>query len=165
MAVVDIFAGNIPGHMLSGAIAYQVLRQESPTTIPAVRLVVEKNPWYEIRWKVQLDKLPESERDKMLFMLAARWADDIRTLDKAESRLPWHYVDFPFKPEGEPANIQAMQPPDETILTAIAESERVILSGSEPARQGIALSWLSPDRRRSPAAPCCKVVLAGVSAW
>jgi hypothetical protein len=35
--------------------------------------------WYEIRWKVQLDKLPESERDKMLFMLAARWADDIRT--------------------------------------------------------------------------------------
>ena len=96
MAVVDIFAGNIPRHMLSGAIAYQVLRQESPTTIPAVRLVVEKNPWYEIRWKVQLDKLPESERDKMLFMLAARWADDIRTLDKAESRLPWHYVDFPL---------------------------------------------------------------------
>jgi len=101
----------------------------------------------------------------MLFMLAARWADDIRTLDKAQSRLPWHYVDFPFKPEAEPANIQAMQPPEETILTAIAESERVILSGSEPARQGIALSWLSPDRRRSPAAPCCKVVLAGVSAW
>ena len=40
--------------------------------------------------------------------------------DKVESRLPWHYVDFPFKPEAEPANIQAVQPPQENILTAIA---------------------------------------------
>src|SRR5690349_3121258 len=111
MAVVDMFTWNIPGHMLSGAIAYQILQRENPFTITTVRSVLEKNPWYETRWRVQLDKLPESERDKMLFMFAARWADDIRTLDKAESRLPWHYVDFPFKPEGEPANIQAMQPP------------------------------------------------------
>jgi hypothetical protein len=111
MAVVDIFTWNLPGHMLSGAIAYQILQRENPFTITTVRSVLEKNPWYETRWRVQLDKLPESERDKMLFMFAARWADDIRTLDKAESRLPWHYVDFPFKPEGEPANIQAMQPP------------------------------------------------------
>src|ERR1044071_2628520 len=78
----------------------------------------------------------------MLFLLAARWADDIRTLDKAESRLPWHYVDFPFKPEGEPANIQAIQPPQENILTAIAENKRILRSGSDPARRGIALSWL-----------------------
>ena len=89
--------------MLSGAIAYQILQRESPSTIPAVRSVLEKNPWYESRWKAQLQKLPEAERDEMLFMLAARWADDVRTQDPAQSRLPWHYVDFPFKPEGEPA--------------------------------------------------------------
>ena len=97
--------------MLSGAIAYQILQRENPTTIPTVRSVLEKNPWYQTRWKAQLDKLPEDERDEMLFMLAARWADDIRTLDKAESHLPWHYIDFPFKPEGEPASIQVIQPP------------------------------------------------------
>ena len=78
----------------------------------------------------------------MLFMVAARWADDIRTLDKAESRLPWHYVDFPFKPEGEPANIQAIEPLEENILTAIAENERTVRSGNDPAKRGIALSWL-----------------------
>ena len=70
-----------------------------------------------------MEKLPEPDRDEMLFMLAARWADDIRTRDKAESRLPWHYIDFPFKPEGEPASIQAMQPPQDNILTAITENE------------------------------------------
>jgi hypothetical protein len=110
-------AWNIPGHMLNGAIAYQILQRENPFTIPIVRSVFEKNPWYETRWKAQLDKLPEAERDEMLFMIAARWADDIRTVDKSESRLPWHYVDFPFKPEGEPASIQAMEPPQENILT------------------------------------------------
>src|ERR1051325_9344870 len=78
----------------------------------------------------------------MLFMLAARWADDIRTLDKAETRLPWHYVDFPFKPEGEPANIQAVQPPQENILTAIAENTRILRTESDPARRGVALAWL-----------------------
>jgi len=70
-----------------------------------------------------LERLPQAERDEMLFMLVARWADDIRTLDKAESRLQWHYIVFPFKPEGEPASIQAMQPPQDNILTAITENE------------------------------------------
>jgi hypothetical protein len=135
-------AWNIPGYMLSGAIAYQILQRENPSTIPIVRSVLEKNPWYEMRWKPQLEKLPEPERDEMLFMLAARWADDIRTLDKAESHLPWHYVDFPFEPEGEPASIPSMQPPQENILTAIALNERAVRSESDATKRGIALAWL-----------------------
>ena len=138
----DGLAWNIPGHMLSGAIAYQILQRENPSTIPTVRPVLEKNSWYETRGKAQLDKQPASDRNEMLFMLAARWADDIRTRDKAESRLPWHYIDFPFKPEGEPASIKAMPPPQENILTAIAVNERILRSGSDPAKRGIALSWL-----------------------
>jgi hypothetical protein len=100
----DGLAWNIPGHMLSGAIAYQILQQQTPGTIPIIRSVLEKNPWFDTRWKSQLQKLPDTERDGVLFMLAARWADDIRIRDKAESHSPWHYIDFPFKPEGEPAS-------------------------------------------------------------
>ena len=73
-----------------------------------------------------MEKLSETERDEMLFMLAARWADDIRTRDKAESHPPWHYIDFPFKPVGEPASIQVVQPPRENIVTAIEENERIV---------------------------------------
>src|SRR5690349_16984311 len=135
-------AWNIPGHMLSGAIAYQILQRENPATIPVVRSILEKNPWYESRWKAQLVKLPERERDEMLFMLAARWAGDIRTRDKAESRLLWHYPDFPFKPEGEPASVQPIQPPHENILTVIAQNQRIALNGSEPEKRAIALTWL-----------------------
>jgi len=69
----DGLAWNIPGHMLSGAIAYQILQRESPTTIPSVRSALEKNLWYETRWKAQLEKLPQAEHDEILF-------DDRRTL-------------------------------------------------------------------------------------
>src|SRR5690349_23044256 len=142
LAASNSLAWNIPGHMLNGAIAYQILQRENPAAIPVVRSILEKNPWYESRWKAQLEKLPEGERDEMLFMLAARWADDIRTRDKAESRLPWHYIDFPFQPEGEPSSIQAIEPPQENILTAIAENMGILRSGSEPARRGVVLAWL-----------------------
>ena len=53
-----------------------------------------------------------------------------------------HYVDFPFKPEGEPANIPAMQPPEENILTGIAVNEQILRSGNDPGKRGIALSCL-----------------------
>ena len=125
---------NIPGHMLSGAIAYQILQRESPTTIPSVRSVLEKNPWYQSRWKSQLDKLPEAERDETLFMVAARWADDIRTRDPSESHPQWHYIDFPFKPDGEPPSIKAVQPPGENILTAIAENTPIALTETDPTQ-------------------------------
>jgi len=36
-------AWNIPGHMLSGIIAYQVLQQENPATIDKVKAVLEKS--------------------------------------------------------------------------------------------------------------------------
>ena len=61
------------------------MQRENPSIITTVRSVLEKNPWYETRWKSQLNKLPEDERDEMLFMLAARWADDIRA---GQSREP-----------------------------------------------------------------------------
>jgi hypothetical protein len=45
-------AWNIPGHMLSGIITYQILRQENPQTIEKVKAVLEKHPWYANQWQV-----------------------------------------------------------------------------------------------------------------
>jgi membrane protein DedA with SNARE-associated domain len=39
-------AWNILGHMLSAAIAYQVLQHENPQTIEKIKAVLEKHPWY-----------------------------------------------------------------------------------------------------------------------
>jgi hypothetical protein len=71
-------AWNIPGHMLSAAFAYQVLRQENPQTIEKVKVVLEKHPWYANQWQARLQDVPAADRDMVLFIQAARWADDIR---------------------------------------------------------------------------------------
>ena len=86
--------------MLSGVIAYQILRQENPQTIEKVKAVLEKHPWYANQWQARLQDVPVADRDIVLFMQAARWADDIRTTDKQHHWAQWHYINWPFKPDG-----------------------------------------------------------------
>jgi len=128
--------------MLSGALAHQILQRESASTIAAVSTALEKHSWYETRWRPQLEKLPLADREEMLFMLASRWTDDIRTNDQAQHRGPWRYVNFPFKPEGQPDSVRATPPAKENILTALAENERIAKAGFLPTERGIALTWL-----------------------
>ena len=83
---IPAFAWNIPGHMLSGIIAYQVLQQESPQTIDKVKAALEKHPWYANQWQARLQDVPVADHGLVLFMQAARWADDIRMRDKQHHR-------------------------------------------------------------------------------
>lgn len=43
------FAWNIPGHMLSGAIAYRILEAENPAVVSIVETVLEKHPVNRLR--------------------------------------------------------------------------------------------------------------------
>jgi hypothetical protein len=134
---------NIPGHMLSAAIAYQILSQENPQSIDKVKAVLEKHPWYANQWHARLQDVPVGERDMVLFMQAARWADDIRSSDKQQHRAPWHYINWPFKPEGQPPSVQTREPEPVNILTALAGNEGVMKNVSnDPERRAIALAWL-----------------------
>jgi hypothetical protein len=75
-------------------------QQENPKSIEKVKTVLEKHPWYANQWQARFEDVPVTDRDMLLFMQAARWADDIRIRDKAQNRPRWHYVNLPFKPEG-----------------------------------------------------------------
>jgi hypothetical protein len=86
LAVPPASAWNIPAHMLSAAITYQILRQENHNSIEKVKAVLEKHPWYANQWQARLQEVPVADRDIVLFMQAARWADDIRSRDKAQNR-------------------------------------------------------------------------------
>jgi hypothetical protein len=63
--------------MLSGIIAYQVLQQENPQTIDKVRVALEKHPWYANQWQTRLQDVSVADHGLVLFMQAAKWADDI----------------------------------------------------------------------------------------
>lgn len=126
--------------MIIGAIAYRILESQSPQTVATVRAILEKHPWHADRWRSDLEALPENKRAEMLYMLAARWADDIRTKDRTHNRGQWHYVDFPFRPERE--NVETRPPDKVNILTAIAENQRTVRKTVEPETRAIALAWL-----------------------
>src|SRR5262245_35324448 len=92
-------AWNIPGHMLSAAIANQVVQQENPQTIEKVKAALEKHPWYANQWQMSLQDVPVVDYGLVLFMQAARWPDELRITDKRHHRGPWHYINWPFKPD------------------------------------------------------------------
>ena len=68
------------------------------------------------------------------------------TIFAARTRLKidraWHYINFPFKPEGQPASVQIREPEPVNILTALAENESVVKNENDPERRAIALAWL-----------------------
>jgi hypothetical protein len=68
LAVPPASAWNIPGHMLSGAVAYQVLQQENPQIIDKVKAVLEKHPWYANQWQARLQDVPVADQGPMVFM-------------------------------------------------------------------------------------------------
>ena len=103
---------------------------------------MEKHPWYANQWQARLQDVPVADRELMLFMQAARWADDIRIQDKTQNRPRWHYINLPFKPEGQPLSVQIREPEPVNILTAMAENQHIVKNETDPERKAIALAWL-----------------------
>src|SRR5262245_35804622 len=127
--VPSTLAWNKAGHMVSGAIAYADLTQDSPQTLARVIALLKAHPHFEAKWAPRLAQLTLSpeEQDLSLFMLAARWPDDIRT-DPAFHHGPWHYINLPYTPEGQPATVQTVDPPPENILRAYQTNLDIVRS-------------------------------------
>ena len=55
-----------------------MLQKENPETLAKVLDMLKQHPEFEKRWAKKLDKLDPDMRDRAIFMLAARWPDDVR---------------------------------------------------------------------------------------
>jgi hypothetical protein len=148
------------GHMAVAYVAYQHL--DAQTRARADRLI-RLNPLYAT-WKKQLPSgLSASQRNMMLFMIAATWPDQIRGDHSYHSDGPengdrppatggdvnigysdkalhkyWHFVDNPFSQDGTPVN-QAPSPNAETQIKAFSQA----LASNEPNRlKSYDLVWL-----------------------
>src|SRR5215510_9160563 len=137
------FAWSKAGHMVSGAIAYADLKQTSPETLARVIALLKSHPHYQTTWVPRLAQLtltPE-EQELYLFMLAARWPDDIRG-DAAFHHGAWHYINFPYTPEGQPASVQPVDPPSDNILEAYQTNLDILRSTAPESTKAVALCWV-----------------------
>lgn len=133
-------AWNQAGHMVSGAIAFDVLKAESPQTLAAVVAILKRHPQYATLWEAKLGGLPEKDRNRYLFMLAARWADDIRGHKKYDHPF-WHFINYPFKPAGQPDSVKPAPPREENIVQAFGLNLKKLRQGARED-QAVALCWL-----------------------
>src|SRR5262245_60173197 len=113
-------AWNAAGHMVHGALAYSILKRDSPEALANVVALLKQHPEDASRWAKKLNEsfVKEYERDLYLFMLAARWADDVRK-NREYDRPTWHYINFPIKPDATPDSVQAKPPASANILRAL----------------------------------------------
>ena len=129
-----------PGHMVHGAIAYQDLRARDTLALRRVVTLLKAHPDYASKWLPLIAKQGMEDHDAMLFMLAARWPDDVR--DDAELHHPtWHYTNFTFVPRGDTTRAPANAGGDVMI-----ETDHNLATLRDPratdAQKAIALCWI-----------------------
>jgi len=71
-------AWNRAGHMTMAAMAFDELLRDAPATVARVVAILQHHPQYESRWRPQIAAMALDEQQRFLFMLAARWPDDVR---------------------------------------------------------------------------------------
>ncbi len=141
LATVPGLAWNRAVHMATGSIAYDRLRSIAPASVAHATAILKVHPQYESVWKPQLAGMNVQDQDRYLFMLAARWPDDIRG-NKEFDHPAWHYIDFPYKPPGQPGSVAAPQPPAENLMTAFQRNTAVLRGNAPDIEKAIALCWI-----------------------
>ena len=128
------------GHMVHGAIAYQDLRARDTVALRRIVTILKAHPQYASLWLPQLAKLDSADHDIGLFMLAARWPDDVR--DQPEYHHgTWHYTNYTFVPPGD-----TLKAPVNAGGDALIETEHNLAVLRDPlatdADKAIALCWI-----------------------
>lgn len=141
----NAFGWNKAGHMVSAAIAFEVLKKDSPATIPHIIALLKEQPKFDSQWEHRLASMPnlsDDEKDLYLFMLAARWADDVRD-DSEYHHATWHYINLPYKPPGQPDSVTTRPPDPDNIIRAF-ELNLVKLKDKKasPRERAMALCWM-----------------------
>jgi hypothetical protein len=137
-------AWNTPTHMVTASVAYSTLREQHPAALAKAVALLKAHPEY-VNWaKHDLPDVPAEERDRYLLMLAARWADDIktdrgmRTRYKAYNHPEWHYINYPYTP----GTTSGWTAPAPNIVTGYAAELKVLAAPGTAARRAIALCWV-----------------------
>lgn len=146
-------AWNSFGHMMIAAVAYEQL---TPAAHAQVTHLLQLNPDYE-KW---VSHTAREERDELAFVIAATWADAIKSdptyendgerpsgpdaarnigyTDHLQHRY-WHFIDEPFSTDHTPL----VQPATPNLQTQIALLRKTLASGSaSDALKSYDLVWL-----------------------
>ena len=132
--------------MLTGALAYYQLRDRDPAAIPRIISLLQHHQ----AWQMWVDSMnahsvAPQDRDLFVFMYAARFPDDYKSMPGYDNARydPQHYVDFPFKPAGQPSSVHTQDPEPINLLNAFPRHLQVLGDPhATPEARAFALSFL-----------------------
>lgn len=155
------FAWNDEGHMAVAYLAYQRLQ---PATRARVNALLKLNPYYS-KWRAALPKgTSDADADRLIFMIAATWPDQIRTdpaymddgpnhgnsppagpeaarnigyADHSRHKY-WHFIDIPYTQDG----AKLPPTPSPNAETQIAAFRRALGSNASDDVKSYDLAWL-----------------------
>ena len=130
--------------MAIGAIAYRDMQAKSPRRLARVLAILRQHPDVNTRWAPMLrdSSLTPTEKDEYLFMLAARWPDDIRGQNNPNDHPSWHYINYVYNPAKGMARTDTTLATGETIVQAFALNRQILTSNAPDSTKAIALCWL-----------------------
>lgn len=137
LAAGSALAWNKAGHMTTGAIAYRELKAADPAALAKVVAALRLHPQYAQYWQKQVEEMPGEDGEMMLFMLAARWPDDVRGRPEYH-RGVWHYINYPYRP---PSTATA-KPEDDNIVDELEKNRGLVKTGADAGARAIALCWV-----------------------
>lgn len=136
-------AWNKAGHMVSGSIAFRELKTSNPDALKKIIEIFKAHPDYLTKWLPAIkEQIGMRNHDQYLFMIAARWADDIR--DNPDQHCgACHFINYAFKPDGQPDSVVVKEPQPVNIEQAFEEKMRIVKdSNSSPSDKALALTWI-----------------------
>lgn len=141
-SVRTAYAWNRAGHMTCAALVYLELQQSNPDQLAKWITLLKSHPHYESRWRRQTEtRSNRTEQELYLWMLAARWPDDIRN-DAEFHRGSWHYINYPLKPSGQPSSVRTRPPASENIVQAFEDNLAILRGRSDAGKRAVALCWV-----------------------
>jgi hypothetical protein len=127
--------------MVSGAMTYTLLQRADPEAAAHWTAILKQHPHFETHWQDQLANIAVENQPQCLFMLAARWPDVIRgnpDFDQPQ----WHYINIPYKPDGQPASVAVSEPAEVNILLAFRTNMNILRGEAADAQRAVALCWV-----------------------
>jgi hypothetical protein len=149
------YAWNKSGHMVAASLAYRDLKQNHPEKLKAWIAILKQHEHFDQYWNPALNAMDPGKRDEALFMLAARWPDDMRDpefRDKYHRRV-WHFADHAISFTGAPSGISSgilPSPPQQGdkdegfphLLLALPHNLEVLKGNAAAPTKAIALCWV-----------------------
>jgi hypothetical protein len=139
-------AWNRATHEAIAALAYEELALRDPAALRAALALLRAHPSYAEAWRAEIAAAGarSDDDDLHLFMLGARWADDVmdhRHRDYPDGGEPghnaWHWMDHRWRADG-----RESRSPEPNLVTAFATSRDRLLSTTVAHRhRAEALAW------------------------